>query len=179
MIIKYCRHKSDIVVVFETIITSLLSPAPDPPNIRHNGDNEVREDNEQRSAASAVTFLFCYPQPPPLDTPGPMVTRHQMSRTMVTGQTMQIIRAGWSLITADPDISQDSRNITERYGGCWCCDRYSWDACVVLEINKHFILMGAKLNKQESYWPGVALCSQLCHFMSTFDRDRITNTASS
>ena len=76
MIIKYCRHKSDIVVVFETVITSRAS---DPPNIRHNGDNEVREDNEQRSAASAVTFLFCYPQPPPLDTLGPMVTRHQMS----------------------------------------------------------------------------------------------------
>ena len=30
MITKYCRHKSDIVVVFETVITSLQPPAQGP-----------------------------------------------------------------------------------------------------------------------------------------------------
>ena len=76
MIIKYCRHKSDIVVVFETIIMylSLLS-SHSPPRDQHNGDNEVR-DNERSSAASAVTF-FIILRPPPLDNqyPGsPLVT---------------------------------------------------------------------------------------------------------
>ena len=30
MITKYCQHKSDIVVVFETVITSLQPPAQGP-----------------------------------------------------------------------------------------------------------------------------------------------------
>ena len=93
MIIKYCRHKSDIVVVFETVIMylSLLS-SPSPPRDKHNGDNEVR-DNERSSAASAVTF-FIILRPPPHDNQYPGSHGHQTShdvQTMVTGQTMQII----------------------------------------------------------------------------------------
>ena len=80
MIIKYCRHKSDIVVVFETVIMylSLLS-GPSPPRDQHNGDNEVR-DNERSSAASAVTF-FIILRPPHLtiNTPG-----HQTSHDVLS-----------------------------------------------------------------------------------------------
>ena len=124
MIIKYCRHKSDIVVVFETVIMYLSLSSPAPAQGPHNGDNEVT-DNDPSSAASAVTFLFHYPQPP-LDTPGSDHPRSHGHHTMVTGQTMQIIRAGWSLIlqtqifpkivtilqrdTADVDAVTDSRN---------------------------------------------------------------------
>ena len=77
MIIKYCRHKSDIVVVFETVIMYLSQlSGPSPPRDQHNGDNEVR-DNERSSAASAVTF-FIILRPPPLDNQYPLVTRHHM-----------------------------------------------------------------------------------------------------